>query len=353
MCYLQYCFTHAGSTVAILDDRSLPSPTIRHNDCSLLISKDAIRCHSCNNYRRTLHAMLSRYQTTADSVGKIQTTSHTNYRYLSTPEKHQRMALLHKDSRAANMKIDRLKAKLSKVMEEKGVSLESTMTSDLSQIMANEESLALKDIPPGSFQHIFWQQQKEAAAKNSRGMRWHPVMIKWCLFLQHQSSKAYETLRQSGCIRLPSQRTLRDYSQCVKSTPGFSTAVDSQLLQAAGLTPTSEAYEKLVVILIDEMYVREDLVYEKQTKRLVGFTSLGDMNDHLLAFERSIEDSCAEDVDDLAKTMMVFMVRGIFTKLRFPYAQFPCSSVTGDLLYQPFWTAVYRLERMEFKVFTF
>ncbi len=29
---------------------------------------------------------------------------------------------------------------------------------------------------------------------------------------RHQSSKAYETPRQSGCIQLPSQRTFRDYT---------------------------------------------------------------------------------------------------------------------------------------------
>ena len=40
----------------------------------------------------------------------------------------------------------------------------------------------------------------------------------------------------------------------------------------------------------------------------------------------------------------------LFTRLRFPYAQFPCASLTGDLLFHPFWQAVSRLERMEFKV---
>ena len=54
------------------------------------------------------------------------------------------------------------------------------------------------------------------------------------------------------------------------------------------------------------------------------------VNDHLLAFERSIDDS-PDNVDILAKTIMVFMVCGIFTKLHFPYAQFPCASVTSDL----------------------
>lgn len=96
------------------------------------------------------------------------------------------------------------------------------------------------------------------------------------------------------------------------------------------------------------MYIREGLVYSKHNGKLVGFVNLGEVNDHLLEFERSIEDSGREK--ELAKTMMTFMVRGIFTSLRFPYAQFPCNKVTGELLYLPFWEAVYRLERLGLKV---
>ena len=69
--------------------------------------------------------------------------------------------------------------------------------------MLEEEEQVAQKFPPGYFQHIFWQQQKKAAsrsAKEKRGMCWHPLMIKWCLYLRHQSSKAYETLRESGCI---------------------------------------------------------------------------------------------------------------------------------------------------------
>ena len=104
-----------------------------------------------------------------------------------------------------------------------------------------------------------------------------------------------------------------------------------------------------MVLLLDEMHIREDLVYDKRTGRMIGFTNLGDINNHLLAFERSVEENRTEG-NALAKTMMAFMVRGLFTPLRYAYAQFPCAKVTGDLLVEPFWKAVYRLERMGFKV---
>ena len=37
------------------------------------------------------------------------------------------------------------------------------------------------------------------------------------------------------------------------------------------------------------------------------------------------------------------MVRGLFTPLQFPYAQFP---ISNDLMYEPFWEAVSRIERL-------
>jgi len=48
--------------------------------------------------------------------------------------------------------------------------------------------------------------------------------------------------------------------------------------------------------------------------------------------------------------MLVLMVRGLFSKLRFPYAQFPCAALCGDQFYDIFWQAVCQLERCGFRV---
>ena len=264
-------FLTGTQVVARVDPRLVPA-TIRHAQCSLLVPTTTPRYARCTEYRHILRSMRAR--STKPPEEKTASSSHINYRYLSTPEKLERMKTLHRDNRAAHMKIERLKVKLKNAIDNKGVSLDREVTDDLHQVMEEEEEKAMSDVQPGSFRHIFWQQQKEAASRDRRGMRWHPAMIKWCIFLRHQSSRAYETLRESGCLYLPSQRTLRDYSQCVKSTAGFSTAVDQQLMAAANLT-TCKPWEKLVILLLDEMYVREDLVYLKRTGKLVGFTSLG------------------------------------------------------------------------------
>ena len=53
-------------------------------------------------------------------------------------------------------------------------------------------------------------------------------------------------------------------------------------MQAAnvGKCPT---WQLLVMLLIDEMYIREDLVYNRHIGKLVGFVDLGEVNNLRMA----------------------------------------------------------------------
>ena len=299
-----------------------------------------------------MFALVSKAKT-KHSVEPSSSSSHVNYRYLSTPEKVERLRQLRRKNRELQDKIHRLQVKLDKALEKKSVSLDDDISQDFQNVMEEEDNNISTKFSEDSFQAIFWKHQKESLSKEGKqknGNRWHPLMIRWCLYLRHYSSKAYEAIRESGCIVLPSQRTLRDYSNAVKADAGFSSAVDEQLIQAAKLR-TSPSYHALLIILMDEMHIREELVYSKHTGKLVGYVNLGDINNHLSRFERLLsEDDDTTTGPCLAKTMMVFMVKGIFTSLKFPYALFPCSSLVGEQLFSPFWECVFRLERMGFKV---
>ena len=84
---------------------------------------------------------------------------------------------------------------------------------------------------------------------------------------------------------------------------------------------------------------------------------MGDINSHLQAFEHSIQEPSSEEEASsassgktIADSMLVLMVKGLFTKLKFPYIQIPCISVSGHQMFHPFWDAVCRLERCGFKV---
>ena len=82
--------------------------------------------------------------------------------------------------------------------------------------------------------------------------------------------------------------------------------------------------------------------------RIVGFVDLGPINNTLLNFESSLSDS--EPAMPIATQMLTFMVRGLFIKLQFPYAQYPTSGITGELLFPLVWEVVRALECAGFKV---
>ena len=98
-----------------------------------------------------------------------------------------------------------------------------------------------------------------------------------------------------------------------------------------------------------EVFIREDLVYDKNNNELIGFTDLGDVNNHLVAYEKCINE---DTFPKLVNSMLAFMVCSLFTLMKYPYVQFPCANVSDDLLFAPIWEAVYtcRLERCGFKV---
>ena len=61
---------------------------------------------------------------------------------------------------------------------------------------------------------------------------------------------------------------------------------------------------------------------------LIGFTDLGDINSHLDEYETQVASK--ELREPLATSMLLLMVRGLFTHLKFPYAQFPCTDLAGN-----------------------
>lgn len=101
-------------------------------------------------------------------------------------------------------------------------------------------------------------------------------------------------------------------------------------------------------LVIDEVHTKDDLVYDKHEGTLVGFVNLGDTNNHLLQFEAALLGDSVPCPP--AKSMLVLMVRGLFSKVNFPYAQFACSKLSGDLLMDPVWEAISRLERQGISV---
>ena len=56
-------------------------------------------------------------------------------------------------------------------------------------------------------------------------MRWHPLVLKWCLRIYFKSHSIYGDLRSSGFLKLPSGKTLSDYKNFCSSKSGWQVSV--------------------------------------------------------------------------------------------------------------------------------
>ena len=86
------------------------------------------------------------------------------------------------------------------------------LSADLIKIMSNVDK---SEVSP--FMKFFWEeQQKYLNASCKTSIRYHPVIIRYCLALQVKSAAAYNEIcydekTGTGFVVLPSQRRLRDY----------------------------------------------------------------------------------------------------------------------------------------------
>jgi hypothetical protein len=270
---------------------------------------------------------------------------------MTTPDRLSSLCNAKRTIRIRDQKIARIKKRIESVTSDAGIQLESDAFDEVEGVIS-EKCSEIEALPVSDFRRVFWEQQVAALkVKGKTAMRWHPLFIRWCLNLSRVSPKAYEVMRESG-IQLPTRRTLNDYTHWVSSKPGFSHEVDSFLYSEAKVDEFDD-YKRYVIVIFDEMKIQEDLVYDKNGNNLLEIVNLGNVNNDILNLERQLQGKPLEPCKNMATHILTIMVRGIFMKLEFPYANFPSQGVTGHTLYWLMWEAVRRLESINLKVIAF
>ncbi len=337
-----------GESVAFLDSSPIELngttylETIRTSRCQII--GHFTKCDDCKRYRDNLRAIYNRW--TKKSSVNISISSHINERYLDTPQKTSKISKLRNKVRTTKEQIKKLREKIKKISERFGETIDDGLHSDLISIMKGNQDRNNHAYTEGSFARLFWEEQLKAASlADAKQMRWHPAMIKWCLNLSLMSGSSYRAMRSSGFVKLPSERTLRDYTNYFEMKTGFQDGVDDQLTQEISLLRLPEN-RKFFGILLDEMNIREGLVFNKYSGKIIGFTELGTINDDLLRLEQEEEEH-----PNFAKYVLAIMVRGtLCSKLEFPYAHFGTRGITADLMFPIIDEALYRLESKGIKI---
>eukprot|EP00794_Sanderia_malayensis_P001698 gene1698-1892_t len=147
-----------------------------------------------------------------------------------------------------------------------------------------------------------------------------------------KSPPVYEELRSSGVLKLPIKRTLRDYKNVVKTKQGIS---EQTIEELESITKSFFDVQRYIVVLFDEVKIKDNLDWDKYTGNLLGFVDLGDPD---------INFDCIEEERQLATHMLVIYIRGICTDLKYPFANFATNTATSSQLFPIFWNCLFYLE---------
>ena len=220
-------------------------------------------------------------------------------------------------------------------MKEELIKLSVPVSEELSNDFKSIFNNCTRNVSP--FMKLFWEEQLKYIKSSPNEVKYHPMIIKYCLGIYAKSPAAYEQLRYnekegSGVLVLPSQRTLRDYKNYIRPQRGFN---DNVINELAIKTKEFTAAEKFVILCFDEMKIQDDLVWDKHTGELIGFVDLGDID---------LNYATLNKVDKIASHVLVFLVKSVINPLSFSLAIFPTEGAKCIQLFPIFWRAVAILE---------
>ena len=132
-------------------------------------------------------------------------------------------------------------------------------------------------------------------------------------------------------LLLPSERVLRDYKNYFKPKAGLNKENIDCLREK---TKAFSDVQRYVALVMDEMKIQSNLVFDKFSGDVIGFIDLGDpMTNYVYSEEETV-----------ASHALAFLVRGLCTDLKHVIAYFFTGNVTSFQILPIFWKAVSVLE---------
>ena len=139
---------------------------------------------------------------------------------------------------------------------------------------------------------------------------------------------------------LPSRRRLRDYKNYIRPQRGFNKDVVNELLEKVKHFSDNE---KFFVMLMDEMKIQENLVWDKHTGDLIGYVDFGDAELNYATLQKST---------DIATNVLVFLLRSVVNPFKFSLANFATTGSTSSQMFQLLWKETSICELNSLNVFT-
>ena len=192
-------------------------------------------------------------------------------------------------------------------IQKDGVGVSEGLENDILKIMGGQN---LEGTPHMKF---FWEQQMKLLQAKKMGRIYYSQIIRFALSLHGNSAAPYREIRESGLWFC--QRVLRDYKNYFKPKAGINLEnIESLREKAATLT----GIQRYLVLVMGEMKMQSNLVFDKYSGELIGFVDL--------------------------KDPMTKLVRGMCSDLKHVIAYYFTENVTSYQIMSMFWNAVGVLE---------
>ena len=157
--------------------------------------------------------------------------------------------------------------------------------------------------------------------------------MRYCLSLVSKSAAGYDDIRYNekagtGFVILPSCHRLRDYKTYIQPQRGFNEDVVNELLEKVKHFFDNE---KNFVMLMDDMKIQDNLVWDKHTGDLIVYVDFGDAE---------LNYATLQKFTDIATHALVFLLRSVVNPFKFSLANFTTTGATSAQMFPLLWKAI-------------
>ena len=229
------------------------------------------------------------------------------------------------ENKELKMKLGQLQEEISKA----SLPVSADLSNDFKSIILETDQ---RKILP--FMRLFWEEQQKYLQSSPNNVKYHLMIIRYCLSLASKSAAAYDDIcynEKTGTVFviLPSRRRrLRNYKNYIRPQRGFNKDIVNELLEKVKHFSDNK---KVFVMLMDEMKIQENLVWDKHTGNLIGYVDFGDAELNYATLQKST---------DIATHVLV-LLRSVVNPFKFSLANFATTGATSSQMFPLLWREVY------------
>ncbi|CAH1712291.1 unnamed protein product [Aphis gossypii] len=264
----------------------------RHNKCLIVLNDDNSKCNVCSWCKRLVYSIQKKHTNLLNKK-----TIRTFY----SPNKNKIHQRLLKSTNIIRKKNKRTQIK-KKVLQNQLNQMKNEMKNITEKNL--DELLMKSNISPGQCEMVK-EIYSASKVKNPKNRRYNENWMLLCLLFQIRSPGGYKFLREQNLLPLPCVTTLRKHLLAVKIGCGFDEKFFKLLKKKFDV---KNKYEKKVILVYDEIFLRENISVNSRTLTYHGLEDLGD----------DFENKSLEK----ANHALVLMIQGLAENLHQPIAVF-------------------------------